>query len=174
MSDEKSASQVADELVQEAYNKFQDKNHTTALQLCQAALAIYEGIGDTVGVGCTLTNIGNIYRRQALESYEEARSTVEENSNQLSEEIVKLLSLPLESEASWYGSDRGNIVKLPRSEQIDIPPQKPGNGFKNTRAGGPDDSHTAPLKDEPGQPDDSAVAPFKPLFDGPDDIPHAD
>ncbi|MEG4005451.1 tetratricopeptide repeat protein [Microcoleus sp. Pol11C1] len=62
MSDEKSASQVADELVEKAHKKFQNKNYTAALQLCQAALAIYEGIGNPVGIESTLINIGQIFR----------------------------------------------------------------------------------------------------------------
>ncbi|MFB2881944.1 hypothetical protein [Floridanema aerugineum] len=39
MSTKKSASQIAIELLQEAYNKFEAKNYNVALHFCQAALA---------------------------------------------------------------------------------------------------------------------------------------
>jgi tetratricopeptide (TPR) repeat protein len=169
MNAETSSNQIAFNLLQKACNKFEAKQYYTALQYCQAALAIYEEIGDSVGIGCSLANIGNIYSRQAVEFYHQALSNVEESSNQLSEEIQQVLSLTLESEASWYASDRGNIVKLPRTEQIDIPPQKPGNGSDGT-TGGPDDSQIAPPKPNSGGPDDSPIASLKPVFGGsPDD-----
>ncbi|MEG4272326.1 MULTISPECIES: tetratricopeptide repeat protein [unclassified Microcoleus] len=145
MNSETSTNQIAFNLLQKARNKFEAKKYATALQYCQAALAIYEEIGDSVGIGCSLANIGNIYSRQAVEFYHQARSNFEESSNQLSEEIAQVLSLSLESEASWYASDRGNIVKLSRSEQIDIPPQKPGNASDST-TGGLDDSPIARSK----------------------------
>jgi hypothetical protein len=62
MSTKKSASQIAIELLQEAYNKFEAKNYNVALHFCQADLAIYEKIGDRRGVVYTLTNIANICR----------------------------------------------------------------------------------------------------------------
>lgn len=154
MSAETSSNQIALNLLQTARNKFEAKKYYTALQYCQAALAIYEEIGDSVGIGCSLANIGNIYRRQAVEFYYQALSNVEESNTQLSEELAQILSLPLESEASWYASEQSNIVELSFSEQINILLQKPGNGSNGTTGGGPDDSQIAPLR---------------PVFDGPDD-----
>lgn len=158
MSSKKSTNQIALNLLQKACNKLEAKQYYTAWQYCQAALAIYTEIGDSVGIGCSLANIGNIYSRQAVEFYHQTLSNAEESSNQLSEEIARVLSVTLESEASWYASDRGDIVKLHPSEQIDIPPQKSGNA-SDRPTDGPDDSQKAPLK----------LAPLKPVFDGPDD-----
>ncbi|OKH32371.1 hypothetical protein NIES2119_26410 [[Phormidium ambiguum] IAM M-71] len=112
MSTEKSASQVAYELLQEAYNEFEAKNYNVALQLCQAAFAIYEGIEDQVGIGCTLTNIGNIYRKQAVEFYEQALSEFKENNIQISEESEQTRISSLNSSLAWYASDKGNVIEL--------------------------------------------------------------
>lgn len=109
MNSEKSTNQIAFNLLQKARNKFEAKKYATALQYCQAALAIYKEIGDTTGVAYTLTNIGNIYRRQSVESYEEALSTFRENTIQMSEEIAQSINSLLESQLDWYGSNNGNI-----------------------------------------------------------------
>lgn len=112
MSAETSASQIAFNLLQKARNKFEAKKYDTALQYCQAALAIYEEIGDSVGVAYTLTNIGNIYRRQAVDSYEEALSTFTGNSIQISEEIAQSINSPLETQLDWYASNNWNTEIL--------------------------------------------------------------
>ncbi|MEG4166680.1 MULTISPECIES: tetratricopeptide repeat protein [unclassified Microcoleus] len=112
MSAETSASQIAFNLLQKARNKFEAKKYDTALQYCQAALAIYQEIGDSTGVAYTLTNIGNIYRRQAVESYQEALSTFRENSIKISEEIAESINSPLETQLDWYGSNNGNTEIL--------------------------------------------------------------
>jgi tetratricopeptide (TPR) repeat protein len=118
MSTEKSTSQVAYELLQEAYNEFDANNYSAALQFCQAALAIYEGVGDQVGIGCTLTNIGNIYKKQAVEFYEQALSNFENNNiqngedtKQISEEITQTLNSSLETQVIWYVSEQINTTK---------------------------------------------------------------
>lgn len=112
MNFETSASQVAFNLLQKARNKFEVKKYATALQYCHAALAIYKEIGDQAGVGYTLTNIGNIYRRQAVEFYEEALSTLTGNSIQVSEEIAQSITFPLETQLNWYVSNNGNTEML--------------------------------------------------------------
>ncbi|MEG4276729.1 tetratricopeptide repeat protein [Microcoleus sp. MON1_C1] len=112
MNSETSTNQIAFNLLQKAHNKFEANKYATALQYCQAALAIYQEIGDRAGVAYTLTNIGNIYRKQAVYSYEEALSTFSENSIQISEEIAQIISSPLETQLDWYGSNNGNTELL--------------------------------------------------------------
>lgn len=112
MNSETSTNQIAFNLLQKARNKFEAKKYATVLQYCQAALAIYEEIGDPTGVAYTLTNIGNIYRKQAVESYQEALSTFREHSIQISEEIAESINSPLETQLDWYASNNGNIEFL--------------------------------------------------------------
>ena len=112
MNSETSTNQIAFNLLQKARNKFEAKKYATALQYCQAALAIYEEIGDPTGVAYTVTNIGNIYRRQAVESYEEALSIFRENSIQINEEIAQSIKSPLETQLDWYASNNGNTELL--------------------------------------------------------------
>lgn len=112
MNPETSTSQIAFNLLQKARNKFEAKKYTTAWQYCQAALAIYEEIGDRTGVAYALTNIGNIYRRQAVEFYEEARSTLTQSNIQISEEIAQSINSLLETQLNWYASNNGNTEIL--------------------------------------------------------------
>ncbi|MEG4854238.1 hypothetical protein QUB10_25530 [Microcoleus sp. B5-D4] len=84
MSDDKSAIQVADELFQEAYKEVEAKNYSAALQLCQAALAIYQKIGDLSGVAYTLANIADICRlslESLLPELEESNLPISGDSN---------------------------------------------------------------------------------------------
>lgn len=131
MNSETSTNQIAFNLLQKARNKFEAQKYATALQYCQAALAIYQEIGDTTGVAYTLTNIGNIYRRQAVESYQEALLTFREHSIQISDEIAQSISSPLETQLDWYASINGNAELLQptdfRSYMGDGQPLPPGD-----------------------------------------------
>ncbi|MEG4517374.1 MULTISPECIES: hypothetical protein [unclassified Microcoleus] len=98
MSDDKSASQVAEELFQEAYKEVEAKNYSAALQLCQAALAIYQKMGDLSGLAYTLATITDICRL-SLESLEPLLS---ESDSRPNIESRKPLSLLLEPDS---GSD---------------------------------------------------------------------
>ncbi|MEG5018252.1 MULTISPECIES: hypothetical protein [unclassified Microcoleus] len=112
MSDDKSAIQVAEELFQEAYKEVEAKNYSGALQLCQAALAIYQKIGDLSGVAYTLATITDICRL-SLESLEPLLS---ESDSRPNIESRKPLSLLLEP-------DSGSDAEPP-------PPQKDTNRLR--------------------------------------------
>lgn len=122
MSDEKSASQVAIELLQEAYEEVEAKNYSAALQRCQAALAIYQKIGDRTGVAYTLATIADICRL----SLESLLPQLEESNLPRSGESNFLLLEPnIESPPSPEISTKSLRIRIERGEVDPGPPPRP-------------------------------------------------
>lgn len=122
MSDGKFASQVADELFQEAYKEVEAKNYSAALQLCQAALAIYQKIGDRTGIAYTLANIADICRlslESLLPELEESNLPRSGDSNFL------LLEPNIESQPSPEKSTKSLKIRIERGEVDPGPPPRP-------------------------------------------------
>lgn len=107
-----SSRQVAFQLLQQAYEQFELRKFEAALQSCQAALAIYQTLGDMAGVGYTLSNIANVYRAQTIEFYSQALSIFENNNVQLDDpSIAQTLTAPLQSEPGWYASTDKEVIE---------------------------------------------------------------
>lgn len=106
-------SEIAFQLLQRAHEQFESLQFETALQSCQAALAIYEAIGDLVGKAYSLINIGNVYRSQAVNFYRQAQLIFNTNDVPTGEQMIaQSLADPLESELDWYASIEGKVIKL--------------------------------------------------------------
>lgn len=141
MNSTTSSRQVAFQLLQQGYEQFEIGEFEAALQSCQAALAIYQTIGDMAGVGYTLSNIANVYRQQAIEYYSQALSTFENNNVQIDDpSIAQSLTAPLHSQPGWYasidkeifeadnGDPDGRIVRLESQPPVTTDGGDPDNG----------------------------------------------
>lgn len=146
MSAEKSASDVAIELLQEAYDEVEAKNYSAALQRCQAALAIYQTIGDRRAVAYTLTTIADLCRL-SLESVllgseesvlseseesvvpESAESVLSESTDPVLSESPESFSLLLEPDIESPPSPAGLTnrlrIRIERGEPDLGPPPPP-------------------------------------------------
>jgi tetratricopeptide (TPR) repeat protein len=113
---------IAEYILEQSRQKSLHDTLETALEYCQAALAIYQDLGQRFGEACTLNNLGNIYQSQALISYSQEIFKEFDNAP---EKIQSNLANPVNSQPIWFVPGVNGNIAIYSSSLFDDPPRTP-------------------------------------------------
>jgi tetratricopeptide (TPR) repeat protein len=117
------AADIAEALLEESLRKSLYDTLETALEYCQASLAMYRDIGDRFGEACALNNLGNLYQSQAFISYSQEIFKDFDNGQ---EETQSNLANPVNTKPIWFVPGvNGSISIYNSSSLLDDPPRTP-------------------------------------------------
>jgi tetratricopeptide (TPR) repeat protein len=113
---------IAESLLAESLQKSLYNTVETALEYCQAALAIYRDIGERFGEACTLNNLGNLYQSQAFISYSQEIFKEFDNAQ---EKTQSNLENSVKSKPNWFVPGINGNISIYSSSREGDPPRTP-------------------------------------------------